>query len=215
MRRILRESHTLPILTAICIAILAEVYTTDYDADTKYARVRMKYRSSPIADFGIATGAADVKNQDKLAYLDMETVVFTRGQDPNEHYWIYVTTIRGEKFVLDLAMFTFNLCMMVPMSGYLPPELATTSVHAPAFFQDRTVRNSLSVSLHKERRRISVLRCAELYTVVAHFKNSLFPEDSRTICQFIERISGRKLTKLERDLGPKWTFVAKLQKLKK
>ncbi len=67
-QRIIHEGYVLPILTSIALAVLAEMYTTTSGARSKQRRVRLKYRSSPIADFGIAKGSAVVTGEDKLAY---------------------------------------------------------------------------------------------------------------------------------------------------
>jgi hypothetical protein len=98
-RRIVREGYVLPILTAVCIALLAEIYTTTSGSsavgDSKQRRARLRYLSSPIADFGVAVGSARVINQDKLAYFRLSDGALIRGQDPDQHYWIYFTTVRG------------------------------------------------------------------------------------------------------------------------
>ncbi len=84
LMRIMREGEVLPIVTAVCIALLSTMYTTTSSRATKESqrRVRLQYKSSPTSDFGIAKGAVDVKCQDQVAYFDGEK--FWKGQDPND-----------------------------------------------------------------------------------------------------------------------------------
>ncbi|CAL1708046.1 unnamed protein product [Somion occarium] len=122
-RRIALSGYVLPILTAVASAILAEMYTTTSGAGSSERRVRLKYRSSPISDFGIATGSAVVTPQDRLAYYRQSDGSIFWGQDPDDHYWLYFTTTRGEEVLLDCAMFPFNMCQMVDSTPYVPAEM--------------------------------------------------------------------------------------------
>jgi hypothetical protein len=71
------------------------------------AQKRLRYHSSPITDFGISCGSVNVKNQDKLNYFSPSDFTFMNGQDPDDHYWIYFTTISGEEVTLDCSMSTY------------------------------------------------------------------------------------------------------------
>lgn len=113
LKRVIREGYVLPIVVSLGLALLGEMYTTTSAAGSTERRTRLKYRSSPIADFGIAKGSARVTNQDKLAYVRLSDGRMTRGQDPDEHYWLYFTTIRGEELILDFGMYTWNMCTFV------------------------------------------------------------------------------------------------------
>nr|GAT49311.1 predicted protein [Mycena chlorophos] len=175
--RIKREGHVLPILTGLSLALLSQIYTTPLAvgrcrpigcgrARERWARggehgsgkrrVRLAYRSSPIADFGIASGSATVQPQDQLANLDAAAPAdrFFPGQDPDEHYWLYFTTIRGETVTLDCAMFTFNFCFMV---GAWPYTNAAAQQWVPAFFREREFERN-TPGMYRERMRASVLR---------------------------------------------------------
>ncbi|CAL1708042.1 unnamed protein product [Somion occarium] len=71
-RRVLNDegSHLLTSVAAVATAILVEIYTTSSGSGSKSSnerRLRFKYRSSPIVDFGIATGSLEVKPQDRIA----------------------------------------------------------------------------------------------------------------------------------------------------
>ncbi|KAF7987049.1 hypothetical protein HWV62_181 [Athelia sp. TMB] len=195
LRRIMREGSVLPIVTAVCIALLAEMYTT-----TKKRRIRLRYKSSPISDFGIAMGSARVTNQDKLAYFRLADGSFDHGQDPDKHYWIYFTTIRGEDILLDCAMFTFNMCLMVNETGTYLPQLKPISQFAPAYFRDRKL-NDNSPDLHTERKRMSVLRSQTLHQTVANSVDGFTGADIAVFTSFMQRLSNKKCTVKESDLA--------------
>ncbi|KAJ7741324.1 hypothetical protein B0H16DRAFT_1032959 [Mycena metata] len=150
------------ITTATCLALLSEMYTTtalsatDSLDGTVQKRIRLTYKSSPIADFGVTYGSFDAPNEDRLAYFDVSDGTFYPGQDPADHYWIYFTTIKGDRILFDCGLFTFNMCDMVVAQPYNSPELPPLDF-APAFFRERTLDRSLP-DLHTERRSMSVLR---------------------------------------------------------
>lgn len=80
-------------MTCVAVALVAEMYTTSSEVSsdqngkqTRGRRMRLQYGSSPIADFGIVAGKADVKRQDRLAYYNVVDHVFEMGQDPDDHY---------------------------------------------------------------------------------------------------------------------------------
>ncbi|KLO14993.1 hypothetical protein SCHPADRAFT_288401 [Schizopora paradoxa] len=162
IRRVVREGYALPIAMAICVALVRAIYTTTYSKDGG-KRVRLRYGSSPIADFGICTGSAIVKSQDRLAYW-LPSGEILPGQDPSQHYWIYFTTTRGEEITVDLAMFTFNVCTVVPTFGYGPLEMSAPTPFAPVFFRDREIRKN-SPELYNERGRLSILRNATVLSM--------------------------------------------------
>ena len=209
-RRIGREGYLLPILTSLCIGLLADIYTTsavsavDSPDGQSRRRVRLQYNSSPISDFGIAKAIADVKSQDKLAYFSFSDNSFEKGQDPDDHYLLYFTTIRGEEFILDLGMFTFNFCFMVQLEPYkldfLPPLR-----YAPAFFRDRNImRNAPDLFIIRER--FSFLHNEALHHAVEHSGGMFRSVDSQTICEFMESIAGRECTASEKDLVMTWSI---------
>ncbi|KAJ6584016.1 hypothetical protein DFH09DRAFT_1144050 [Mycena vulgaris] len=187
-RRIAREGYSLPIAISICLALLAEMYNTtavDSTNGQPERRTRLTYKSSPIADFGVVAGSVDVKSQDKLAYFSLSDMSFVRGQDPDDHYWIYFTTIRGENILLDCAMFHIQhpyLC------NDLPPLDS-----APAFFRERAIDRH-APDLHTERTRMSVLRNADLHLAVAY---PLEPIDMKLVCGFMETLAGRAMSPVE------------------
>ncbi|KAJ7643755.1 hypothetical protein FB45DRAFT_783332 [Roridomyces roridus] len=209
MRRILREGYALSIATSICLSLLAEMYTTtavpasDSPDGKLKRRTRLTYKSSPIADFGVATGSANVKNQDKLAYFDVSDpdLTFRSGQDPNDHYWIYFTTIRGEDVLLDCSMFTFNMCLCVDTEQYVPKHRGIPPTSwAPAFFRERMM-DHYTPDLYTERKRMSVLRNTGLHTAVAASQDGYCDHDAAYVQTFMEALAGRPMAEIEVDLA--------------
>lgn len=66
----------------MAIALITEFYTTPNEKSSK--RLRFKYRSSPIADFGIAWGSVRVMGQDTFSYRFKDGTIL-RGEDPKDH----------------------------------------------------------------------------------------------------------------------------------
>jgi len=204
-RRVMREGYALQIAMSVCLALVRAVYTTTFDKDvavnerSSKKRVRIRYNSTPIADFGVCVGSADVKNQDKLAYWLLDGDILA-GQDPNEHYWVYFTTTKGEEITVDFSMFTFNMCLMVQTLGYLPPQLAMALPFAPVFYRDREIRKG-SPDLHKERRRISILRNStvkEIFDDPKYLNDGTFTEPALDkLVALAEQFAGHKLTSIE------------------
>ncbi|KAI0312999.1 hypothetical protein OF83DRAFT_1066291 [Amylostereum chailletii] len=208
--RILREGYVLPILTSVCVALLSEAYTRGTHAP------RLRYKTGTVADFGIVSGSARVTNQDKLGYVDMDVdpTRQTRGQDPEDHYWIYFRTVRGEELTLDCAMFTFSMNMVVTIDPYVPRqwgEEARGGGAVPGYFQAREIRQTLPVTLHTERTRKSIMRNVGLQTAVARGSVGSAPEelfnhtdDERAVTNFMADLAGRTIapeeTKLAMDL---------------
>lgn len=81
------------------------------------------------------------------------------GQDPHDHYWIYLLTLAGEEYFLDCGMMTFNLSMKVeasPCCKYALPDLT----FIPAFFygeENRRVMPITEFTGWKPRERFSIL----------------------------------------------------------
>ncbi|KAJ7643762.1 hypothetical protein FB45DRAFT_736580 [Roridomyces roridus] len=196
MRRIVREGYALPVATSICLALLSGMYTTTFVPSSNVKlrrRTRLSYKSSPIADFGVATGSVDVKPQDELAYLDASDLSFRGGQEAKEHYWVYFTTIRGENIILDCSMFSLNMCVCVDTYQYLPKDEPSNGPlnFAPAVFSGRDMRQ-YAPKMHKERKRMSVLRNADLQRIIAESADGGFYHDDIPLVRgFMEALSGR------------------------
>ncbi|GJE91781.1 zinc finger MYND domain-containing protein [Phanerochaete sordida] len=197
MQRIMRQGNALPLLTALCVALLGEMYTTTSGRNTGGVRTRLQYRTSPIADFGIAAGSVKVHPSDRLAFRKRSTGTYVRGQDPAHHFWLYFTTVRGEEVLLDLSVFTFNLCMVVQSAPYAPPRLAAHAIDvAPAYFVDRAIRKG-AANIYTERRRVSALRDARLHRAVRYIQHGLDDAEAELIGAFMRDVAGRSVTERE------------------
>lgn len=201
IQRIMREGFVLPIVTAVCVALLAEMYSTTSGSSTnkKQRRIRLRYKSSPIADFGIAVGSARVTDQDKLVYFRLSDGTIVHGQDPKQHYWIYFTTVRGEEITLDCAMYTFNMCIVVGDIGHYAPELAPITNVVPSYFRDREIRLA-TPELYRERKRMSLLRNEGLHTAVSRSATGFSRADVQVFREFMEDLSGKSCSQKEEEL---------------
>lgn len=170
------------------------MYTT-----TKRHRIRLRYKSSPISDFGVVVGSARVTNEDTLAYQFADRSIY-HGQDPDNHYWIYFKTIRGEDVLLDCALFTFNLCTMVNNTEKYLPRLKHASPFAPAYFRDPDQKKD-SLDLYIERRRVSVLRSEMLHQIVSNSAGGFAGTDVAVITSFMQQLSNKKCTIKESELA--------------
>lgn len=208
--RILGEGWSLPLLLSICVAVMAEIYTTAYDPEKSECAhnqsIRLQCERNAIIDFGICKGRAEVKSLDTFGYLyahpNTNRIDFFRGQDPNDHYWIYFKTLR-EEFMLELSMFTFNLAMSAKGTYYTPssgeyPETALL----PGHFVSREMRHATPL-LQYEKQRFSVLHHKALQGTVR--TPDFSPLDEKILVAFMERVAGRKTTEIERNLLVWWT----------
>jgi hypothetical protein len=203
-QRFLSEGYLLPGLVAMSFSLLAEMYTTSPDTTGGY-RARLKYESSPIVDFGIAKGRVDVKAQDRFSYFTVDDCKFMHGQNPNDHYWVYFKTIKGEEVILETGMFTFNFCLLVNNLGpYLMHGLPSIP-NVPAHLVTRDFRRN-APTLHYEQERFSVLHDNGLQEAVAYSRRYLRKPDCDAICSFMERVAGRPCSDIEKHLAMTWAM---------
>lgn len=146
-RRLNYQGRAFPLHLAVTCALLDTFYTDK--------RFRLKYKSSPIADFGLAFGGFRVINRDRLAFILPDGTV-VRDQDPTQHWWIYFKTARGEELTLDLCTFSWNLCMLVPSEPYIKEPIQVS----PMTFRNREIvaHGKGKGTLYTEKKRYSVLR---------------------------------------------------------
>ncbi|TRM60483.1 hypothetical protein BD626DRAFT_435265 [Schizophyllum amplum] len=199
--RFLREGNLLSLIMSVSIALLSEMYSTTYvskeaSPDGKaQRRVRLSYRSSPIADFGIVKGIVDVKDQDRFAYYSVPDNNFWMGDNPNEHYWLYFRTVRGEEVTLDVGMFTYNMCLQNPSEPYrhwrMPP--ASQMRWAPAVFSERELQHSAPSLFLKEHNRASVLRDVALQDAIRNSADEFGDKYCRAIRRFMARLAGKEI----------------------
>ena len=187
--RVMREGHLLPVMTGLCMALLAEMYSTTSGLGLSHVRKRLKYRTSPIADFGISKGSVRVDDHSRLAYKRRSDGSYICGQDPDEHYWLYFRTARDEDVLLDLGLFTFNFCSMVKSEPYAVPEWKDVIMDmVPAFFTDREFRDGSSL-LRTERKCISTLRDTRLHQVARTIEGGFYDTEVELIAKFMEDIA--------------------------
>ncbi|KAG8902688.1 hypothetical protein FRB99_004252 [Tulasnella sp. 403] len=193
--RIQWEGNTFWIHFATCLALLTQVYVRSRD-------VRLKYRSSPIADFGLAVGRFRVMDQDKLAYVLPDGKAL-EGQDYENHYWIYFITARGEELTLDFGTYTWNLCTVIKATEYDDEGMIDM---APATFRNRMMtRAPFADRLYTERARFSVLRDPMLAGAdMSTFTLGNPQNDHPAISAWSERVRGREMTEEERRFAPNW-----------
>ncbi|KIY64492.1 hypothetical protein CYLTODRAFT_358363, partial [Cylindrobasidium torrendii FP15055 ss-10] len=180
-KRIVTEGQVLPVCISLAMSLMAAIYTTNFNKKAGARRTRLMYKDSPIADFGIAHGTFEAPLEDRLAYYDGETIF--KGQDPDDHYWLWFRTARGEEVIFDGSLYTFNFCVMSPGEPYcagVNPELLPynwAGTLSPGFFIHREL-NRNHIALHKESRRISVLRDPRLQRAVRLlYASTVPPED--------------------------------------
>ncbi|KAF6741745.1 hypothetical protein DFP72DRAFT_861576 [Ephemerocybe angulata] len=206
-RRIESERFLLPSMVAILMAIMGEMYTTKYlPAEDTYdnkmkRRIRLKYRDSPISDFGIVKGSFDVKPEDTLAYegSDQGVYRFMRGLIPTNHYWMYFTTASGEELILDCGLYAFNRCQVVNTRRY-GLELDPPIRDAPFYFYDRSERKPPVV--HDEKERFSMLRDYDLKDAIQWTERASSRQEreehlkalAHWLGEFMERLEGNTIT---------------------
>ncbi|KAG8931683.1 hypothetical protein FRC02_002390 [Tulasnella sp. 418] len=190
LRRILWEGHGLLVHLALAFAILCEIYTIP--------NIRLKYRTSPIADFGIIQGCVRVINEDRLAYR-MPDGTTLKGDDPLDHWWIYFTTTKKEEVTLDMGMYTFNLCTYLDSSPYF----SEPGLIMPALFVEREISHQPgSDRLYTERRRFSVLRNPALASGAR--VNEDCSSGAPAVLEVFQRLAGRPPNDVEKTLAKDW-----------
>ncbi|KAK7685212.1 hypothetical protein QCA50_011575 [Cerrena zonata] len=211
-RRIQASGYLLPILTAVATSILAEMYTTTStpagEATSSGRSIRLTYNSMPISDFGIAAGSVDIHDQDCLAFCKTSDSTISKSQDPDDHYWIYFTTVSGEEVILDFGLFPFNECQVVNTDAYLFPGMSTSQAKlgwCPAYIiGPDDAQDKMPVS-RTERKRLSMLRNPDLHKAVKLFDdihhrryNAAKTEDIDPVYDFMETLSGRSMSEVEK-----------------
>jgi hypothetical protein len=212
--RILHSDWVLPNVLGVCLALLSEIFTTTYisandTGDQAAPRIRLHYHKSPISDFGIVKGSAAVTNQDRFVFYDITTKSFQKGQDPNDHYWIYFTTLKGEDVFFDGCMYTFNFSMVIADMGPYTKhgKIESAFKFAPGFFCDREIKHN-TPKLMEERQRFSVLRNTDLHEAMDEAVEELIDggpsaykeKYSKAICDFMDKVAGRTCTEVEKDV---------------
>ncbi|KAG8926553.1 hypothetical protein FRC01_008699 [Tulasnella sp. 417] len=163
---------------------------------TKRSKFKLKYRSCPIADFGLAHGKFRVMPQDRLAYVLPDGSV-RRSQDPDDHWWIYLVTMKGEELILDFGAYVWNMGTVVKAEPYGFKPLGM----APAIFKDRELSQVPNIEEQFiERERFSVLKDEDLGSVINEFDTIW---EGMTVCfKYAESRLKRELNAFEKAAIP-------------
>ncbi|CAA7262875.1 unnamed protein product [Cyclocybe aegerita] len=211
MHRIMREGFVLPILLAVCVSLVSEMYSTTAVPPseepllqyTGRRRIRLTYHRTPIADFGIVKGPVKIGGMHRLAYYSPEKNIFMHGQDPNDHYWIYFKTISGEELLLDCSLGTFNMGLLVSTDPYINPNFYMTPLGlVPSIFHDREYRREtvLSVIWQSEKERFSILRDPQVHQALGYHDPGLQWPGRDILYSLMKKIAGRPSSELEKEL---------------
>ncbi|THH30675.1 hypothetical protein EUX98_g3529 [Antrodiella citrinella] len=199
-RRIMRTGYVLPVNAAIAGALLSEIYTTTSAAGSNDPRLRLKYRSSPIADFGICHGAVSVAPSDRLLFYSLGRQKIVDGQDPDNHYWLYFTSLKGEEVYLDCCMHPFNLAQLIRTVGYPPPQLEVTNIGvSPCHWTERQLLKR-NLSIYTERSRMSFLHNSTLQEVMKRSVDRWSERDMSAFYGAVESLSEKPFPTPEKEL---------------
>lgn len=188
LRRITYEGNIFFQHAAIIFGLFDELYTAK--------KFRLKYRSSPVSDMGLCRGKFRVTSQDQLAYVLPDGTV-KRGQDPDNHWWMYFTTARGEELILDFGVYTWNLANLVRTEPYVREPI----IAAPMTFINRELGKAPGIHLlYTEQKRVSFMRDPQLEELIT--KSTRLPMED--IMKWLGDALGRPFTKKERAFFPEW-----------
>ena len=148
-----------------------------------------------------------VANQDRLVFHNIPTNSFWKGQDPNDNYWIYFTTLKGED-VFDGCMYAFSFSMVISDMGPYTKHGGIKSAFkfTPGFFWDREIKRN-KPKLMEERQRFSVLRNTDLDEAMHETVEEMMAgpsaykeKYSKIICDFMGKVAGRTCSDVEKDV---------------
>ncbi|KDQ51483.1 hypothetical protein JAAARDRAFT_211087 [Jaapia argillacea MUCL 33604] len=213
---LMRHSDPAPLVVATCIALLRSIYTTN-TTGSAHPRTRLRYRSSPISDFGICAGSVELISMASFPLaIQLPNGNFVPRPSSKNHHWIYFTTVHKEELILDCNLFCMEYPHVVSMKGYdLPWKHPTTpgdEKAVPVHFVDRSRKRYLNtLPVYKPRRTISVLRDTTLQLAISQIiqpplgPNVLVPQ---AILVFMDKVAGkgRRLTQEGRDLFQEWVL---------
>lgn len=177
---------------------------------SRTTRSRLRYRSSPIVDFGICAGSVLYRSgRDKLVYKwSKDKEPFLKGQDPDRHYWIYFKTAMGEDLTLDCGLLPLNIPLFMNIYNYVPMPRTRENGEklAPVLFTD-SAADRTSLAIHEERNRFSVLRDLQLQSAVALSSFGFEPQQEDSIASFLTEVKGFRPTTQEVKLAAQATMM--------
>ena len=179
--KIPHKDNTLWTKIAICVALLAEFYTTTstpnaVNSINSPGRTRLTVGVDPIADFGIVASSGSGPNTASCGQQeDHDTSL----------YWIYFTTFCGNLWYLD-----WRVQFLDGASPCIYPQLKDTfypSPHASATCNtERNIKTGDYTSVLKDPQMLKALQDGE--------------KSSDLYSEFIKKISGRESSPLEKSL---------------
>ncbi|KAJ3574390.1 hypothetical protein NP233_g1796 [Leucocoprinus birnbaumii] len=209
--RIVRESNTFEVTIATSLVLLSELYSTymsksvDESGNTTWEpreRFRLEYGQSPVSDFGICRGRIEGKANrvQTWTYYQPKTNSRTTILNPDNHYWLYFRTIKGEELILDCCTFPFGMEGCVDASPCLQ-QLASMfrdygSARTPAYFyapnRPEECPNSHSLI---EVARFSVMHNKQLYGALGwELFGGRDPEQHAIVKAFMTKVQGEPCT---------------------
>uniref|UniRef100_A0A8H8CGZ4 Uncharacterized protein n=1 Tax=Psilocybe cubensis TaxID=181762 RepID=A0A8H8CGZ4_PSICU len=195
-KRIANEGMLVATLLPICIALVSEIYTTSAiqpsQNTTPNRCARLNCCEKPVTDFGIVQGRAFVTGVDRLLYHLTDINYPWHGQDPDDHYRIYIRTSGNAEWYLDLGMYTFNMACVVDTAPYRKYNLAECSRTVPGYFVDKKWTKPCGAHslLFEPKRYMSVLRDPRAHRI--SLSNDFGRESVADIVSMMEEIAGRR-----------------------
>lgn len=158
--RIASESDAIGLHVAMALCLLSQLYPL--------STVGIELAGKPIADYGVAFGAAPVVPRNRFVYI-MDGAHILPGQNPAWHGWLYFTNTMGQTATFDACMNAFGCGLMVSTSGFWTgsTEESARPKHVPVVW-----RPDDKGDWYNEARRVSVLhhkgllRAAELLAAI-------------------------------------------------
>ena len=114
-----------------------------------------------------------------MVYYSTTEGVYTNGQDPNEHSWMYSAIIAGQECILDCGRWLFGAWETVENDIYMGRPFPCGDA-SPAYIQDRDQECDSPLRYH-ETDRFCVLREPLLHDIPRHSLNDPTSEDTQAI----------------------------------
>lgn len=210
---VVRETDILEITVAVSLLLLSEIYSTRMSKprnadDPDSGRIseweprsgyRLEFGHSPVSDFGICKGRIQGKANrvQTWTYYHPKTNTRTTILDPDNHYWMYFRTIKGEEIILDCCSSAFGMTTCVDASHCLKklPEVFRDygSTRTPAYFHLSNHDEESHILI--EEKRFSVMQNKLLYGTLGWEIHGPREEGQRDrLRQFMEQIQGKPCT---------------------
>ena len=213
---VIRENYIFEVTVAISLLLLSEICSTHMARSSGKPGgpcweprecFRLEYGHSPVSDFGICRGRIQGKANrvQTWTYYNPKAASRTTVLDPNQHYWLYFRTIKGEELILDCCACPYGMegCVDAsPCLKKLPSQFRDCgSARTPAYFyaSQRPEECPNSHALIEEK-RFSVMQNSTLYGALGW---DLFggrnKKQHEIIRNFMEDVQGTPSTSSQED----------------